>query len=137
MSSQHLTEPHLITYDIDSSAFDADSNAHSLSESFSLPSWKEIGLPGQAGHNSDTQSFLLDGTDAQLEGRSPHNSNCLSRDTLRDNMLDREYESSKDDSKEILERLQESGYLSQKDQAWNAIGESNVYVSPNLHSTLC
>lgn len=119
MASQHLTESHPTIYDIDDSGsvFGA-SNVHhefpNLSERFLLPSWKEISLPG---HKS------LSPSDANAQDGSPSNFNCLSRDTLGDGMGDREYESSEDDSEEILERLQESEQLSRDNKAQNAIGD--------------
>ena len=105
--SQHLTESHLTIYDIE--------DAHSGStERFSLPSWRETCLPGH-------ESLLLD--DDGTQGGSSGNLDCLSRDTLGDDIVDREYESSEDDSEEILGRLQESEQFAQEDEARNAIGD--------------
>jgi hypothetical protein len=110
MAPQHLTEfeTHPTTYDID----DMHSN---LPESFSLPSWREISLPGHDSLSLDAPGNL------DLDGQS--------RDTLGD-ALDGDCESSEDDSEEILERLQESEQLSREDEARMAIGDvtSNILV---------
>ena len=110
-ASQHLVESHSTTNEIDMSGFDVH---YDLSEGFLLPSWKETCLPGH-------ESLLLDDSDAQ-DG-STGNLDCLSRDTLGDDMVDKEYESNEDDSEEILGRLQESDRLFQEDEAQNAIGD--------------
>jgi len=116
MASQHLTEPHSTTYDIDESVFDA-SNTHSTSfelGGFSFPSWRETGLPGH-------ENLSLDNANAQ-HGSLGH-LDYLSRDALEGDMVDRVYESSEDDSEDILERLQESEWLSREDEARNMIGD--------------
>ena len=115
IASQHPTGSCPTTHDIDESAFDT-SNIHSNSiESFSIPSWKEIGLPG---HESLSRP-LNDADD--LDG-SPGDLDHLLSDTFGDDMVGGEYESCEDDSGEILERLQESEQLSREDEARGAIG---------------
>ena len=115
IASQHLTGSCPTTHDINESAFDTSNIHPSLFESFSLPSWKEIGLPG---HESLPRS-LNDAND--LDG-SPCDLDHLLSDTFGDDMVGGEYESCEDDSGEILERLQESEQLSREGEARSAIG---------------
>jgi hypothetical protein len=112
-SSQHFTESYPTIYDNDDVHF-------SSSESFSLPSWRENCLPGH-------ESFSLD---------APGN---LDLDILGDDIVEREYESSEDDSAEILERLQDLEQFSQKDETRNAIGNLECYYvhAPSFHSASC
>jgi hypothetical protein len=107
---RHLPESH---QNADESTFDA-SNAHSNSlEGFLLPSWQEIDLPGH-----DNILFSLE--DAGNSDVSPGHPGYLSVDNVRE-LLDQGYESSEDNSEELLERLQESERLSREIEGRKAI----------------
>ena len=122
ITAQHVTESHPndpTTYDIDEYVFDAHSNSL---EHFSLPSWKEISLPGH-------EHRLPDGAD-DLEG-SPSDLDCLLRDTVGDNMADGEYQLSEDDYDEIL-----SEPLSREDEARDAMGNFKCSYVSSFHLAL-
>ena len=114
--SQHPTELNPTTYDVDETMFNSDAlNVPSNSlEGFAFPSWKETCLPGHERHLPEDAN--------DLEGL-PSDLNCLLEDTLGNGMVDEEYESSEDDSGEILERLKELQQSSQEDEARIAIGD--------------
>ena len=125
--SGYPTESYPTTHDVDDLAFDAPNVAYNLFESLSLPSWKEIGLPGH-GH--------LSRDDADDLGGSPCDLDSLLTDTLGDDTAYGEYESGEDDSDEILERLQESVQSSEEDNARNAIGNVKCLYVSGFHSAL-
>jgi hypothetical protein len=109
--------------------FDASNTYSNLLETLSLPSWREIGLPGH-------ERYSLDDTD-DLDG-SPSDLDCLMtrRDTLGDDTVDQEYESSEDDSDAILDRLQESERLSGEDEARDATGNFKCSYVSGFHLAL-
>jgi hypothetical protein len=114
------------TYDLDTMDFD-DPDAHDEPfGQFSLPFWKEIEL---LGHQNDLP-FLDDLV-------SPD----LTHDTLGGLFMDSlkgaavaGYESSEDNSEELLKRLQESEELNREQECWKAIGNYCVHVFCNFYS---
>ena len=111
---QNPPESHQTSYNVEST-FDVPNTHSSSLEGFSLPSWQEIGLPGH-----DNLLFSLG--DAENSDVLPGNLDRLSMDNVGD-LLDQGYESSEDNSEELLERLQESERLSREIEGRKALGK--------------
>jgi len=122
IASQHPTDSYPTTYDVDDLVFDAPNIHYNMPKSLSLPSWREIGLPGHEHHSLDDADDLV-GSLGDLDHPLT--------DTLEDDMA-YEDDSHEDDSEEILERLQAyaSEQLSGEDDTRNTIGKiTSLYVS--------